>query len=99
MTTLRSTWLRRATYADGCLTLAMGEGDDPVAWRDYTYAAPSWLPGVLAGWSAQGASVGSLWSKVARFCRPVDGIDRPDGEASCDLDLVPRLRASLREAA
>lgn len=91
-TILRSTWLRRATYAAGYLTLSMGEGDDPRAWRDYTYTAPSWLIGVLAGWSAQGASVGRLWRTVARFCAPVEG-------ASCDLDLTGLLAESVRRAA
>lgn len=80
-TTLNSTWLRSATYADGYLTLTMRG-------VDYTYRAPSWLPGVLAGWSAQGASVGSLWHKVRRFCERVEG-------AVETMDLAAALKASI----
>lgn len=88
---LRSTWLRRATYSGGYLTVTTGSGDDRSRWRDYTYKAPSWLIGVLCGWSAQGASVGSLWRRVARFCEPVEG-------ETSDLDLTAALAASLEAA-
>lgn len=82
--TLNSSWLRRATYSGGYLTLTMGE-------RDYTYRAPSWVVGVLTGWSAQGASVGKLWPKLARFVERVEG-------ATSDLDLSAALAASLEAA-